>query len=270
MMAFPRLVPNQHLLQAVRCCLLVFSICIALPSNARSQESAESKPTAEMKKVKPAKPANKPANPAFVKVEDDPKLPRVLLLGDSISIGYTVAVREQLTGIANVYRPATNCASSKHGVAGIDKWLGDKPWDVIHFNFGLHDLKFVRDSETIVPLGTEGAHHQVELDAYRDNLNAIVERLKKTGATLVWCNTTPVPEGANGRSPGDVEPYNQVAQEVAEKHSVMIDDLNAFASARLAKIQLPKDVHFTAAGSKELAEQVAQVIRTALESRGAK
>ncbi len=145
-------------------------------------------------KPKPAKASAKPVNPAFAQIKDDPALPRVLLLGDSISIGYTVAVREQLKGIANVHRPAANCASSKHGVAGIDKWLGDKSWDVIHFNFGLHDLKFVRDSETIVPLGTEGAHHQIELDAYRANLTKIVERLKQTGATLVWCNTRQYPK----------------------------------------------------------------------------
>ncbi len=224
----------------------------------------------ETVKPKPAKASAKPANPAFAQIKDDPALPRVLLLGDSISIGYTVAVREQLKGIANVHRPATNCASSKHGVAGIDKWLGDKPWDVIHFNFGLHDLKFVRDSETIVPLGTEGAHHQIELDAYRANLTKIVERLKQTGATLVWCNTTPVPEGANGRRPEDVEPYNLAALEVAKEHGLIVDDLNAFASERLATIQLPKDVHFSASGSKELAEHVATVIQSALKTRDAK
>lgn len=34
-----------------------------------------------------------PADPAFDPVKDDPNLPRVLLIGDSISIGYTVPVR---------------------------------------------------------------------------------------------------------------------------------------------------------------------------------
>ncbi len=246
--------------RTLACAAMVSLFVTATQCSAWSQEPAE---------PKPAKAAPKPANPAFVQIKDDPALPRVLLLGDSISIGYTVAVREKLKGIANVHRPATNCASSKHGVAGIDKWLGDKPWDVIHFNFGLHDLKFVRDSETIVPLGTEGAHHQIELDAYRANLTKIIERLKQTGATLVWCNTTPVPDGANGRRPEDVEPYNRVALEIAKSHGVMVNDLNAYASERLTKIQLPKDVHFTADGSKQLAEHVAQVIQSALKSRSA-
>ncbi|QDV66172.1 SGNH/GDSL hydrolase family protein [Crateriforma conspicua] len=70
----------------------------------------------------------------------DASLPNVLLIGDSISIGYTTAVRSQLSGVANVYRPPTNCGPTTRGVEQIDQWLGDRKWDVIHFNFGLHKL----------------------------------------------------------------------------------------------------------------------------------
>ena len=87
-------------------------------------------------------PARKP-NPAMAKVEDVPGLPRVLLIGDSISIGYTVPVRELLEGKANVHRPLTNCGPTSKGVAEIEEWLGDGKWDVIHFNWGLHDLKYM-------------------------------------------------------------------------------------------------------------------------------
>src|SRR5688572_1778820 len=97
----------------------------------------------------PKKPAAR-VNPAFVPVTDDPALPRVLLLGDSISMGYTVPVRERLKGVANVHRPAANCGPTERGVANLDKWLGDGKWDVIHFNFGLHDLKYVDGKGTLV------------------------------------------------------------------------------------------------------------------------
>ena len=43
-------------------------------------------------------PAPTAPNPAYAQVADVPGLPRVLLLGDSISIGYTVPVRERLQG----------------------------------------------------------------------------------------------------------------------------------------------------------------------------
>src|SRR5512137_1049512 len=82
-------------------------------------------------------------NPAFAKVEDVPGLPRVLLIGDSISIGYTVAVRDLLKAKANVHRIPVNGASTLNGLKNLDTWLGTSKWDVIHFNWGLHDLKYL-------------------------------------------------------------------------------------------------------------------------------
>ena len=70
-------------------------------------------------------------------------LPRVLIIGDSISIGYTLPVRKLLDGRANVHRAAANCGPTTRGLESLDAWLGDKPWDVIHFNWGLHDLKYM-------------------------------------------------------------------------------------------------------------------------------
>ncbi|MDE2954799.1 MAG: SGNH/GDSL hydrolase family protein, partial [Gemmatimonadota bacterium] len=82
-------------------------------------------------------------NPAFEPIEDVPGLPRVLIIGDSISIGYTVPVRELLKGKANLHRPLTNCGPTKRGTEEIENWLGDGSWDVIHFNWGLHDIVYM-------------------------------------------------------------------------------------------------------------------------------
>lgn len=77
------------------------------------------------------------------------KLPRVLLLGDSISVGYTDFVIGILLGKVDVYRPLNNgggyenCEGTTKAVKKLDAWLGDGRWDLIHFNFGLHDLKHV-------------------------------------------------------------------------------------------------------------------------------
>ena len=72
-------------------------------------------------------------------VKDDPALPRVLLIGDSVSRGYTQAVRKALAGKANVHRAPENCGPTANGLRKIDIWLADGKWDVIHFNFGIHD-----------------------------------------------------------------------------------------------------------------------------------
>ena len=82
-------------------------------------------------------------NPAFAEVEDVAGLSRILLIGDSISIGYTVPVREALKGKVNVHRPKANCGPTSTALKSIDAWLGDGKWDVIHFNWGLHDLKYM-------------------------------------------------------------------------------------------------------------------------------
>ena len=76
---------------------------------------------------------------ALVKVRDDESLPRVLLIGDSISIGYHLDVRSALAGVANVHRPTENGGPTSNGVEKLEEWLaehGERPWDVIHYNFG--------------------------------------------------------------------------------------------------------------------------------------
>ncbi len=190
----------------------------------------------------PAKP-----NP-FVSVTDVPGLPRVLLIGDSISIGYTIPVQEALKGEANVHRVPTNCGPTIRGLEQLDQWLGKDKWDLIHFNWGLHDLR------------CDTGDRQVPIDQYEKNLDKLVARLKGTGAKLVWCSTTPVPEGAARRVPEDVSVYNAVAKRIMATHGVPINDLYTFALPRLAEIQRSKDVHYTPDGSKVLGAEVARVI----------
>src|SRR5436190_2584885 len=84
-------------------------------------------------------------DPAMEPITDEPGLPRVLLIGDSISMGYTIPVRKALKGKANIHRILTNGSSTVTGLANLDEWLGKGKWDVIHLNWGLHDLKHYKD-----------------------------------------------------------------------------------------------------------------------------
>jgi len=197
-------------------------------------------------------------NPAYRKIEDAPGLPRVLLIGDSISIGYTEAVRTELAGKANVHRIPANGSSTVVGVRNLEAWLGTAKWDVIHFNFGLHDLKII-----------EGGQHQAPLADYESNLRAIVERLKKSGARLIWATTTPVPDAkvSPPRASADVLVFNAVAKKIMDESGIPVDDLYALVKPRLDELQMPANVHFNKAGYDELAHQVAQSILKALESR---
>jgi acyl-CoA thioesterase-1 len=231
--------------------------------------------------LRAADPAPKPAAPAAAKpkpeamkpVSDDPNLPRVLVIGDSISIGYTVPVRAKLKGKANVHRPLANCAATINGLKDLDKWLGDPKtpagkWDVIHFNWGLHDLKY-HDGKGTIRAVNEGTQ-QVPVAEYEKNLRTLVKRLKETGATLIWASTTPVPEGTLGRVPADAKKYNDAAARVMKDEGVQTDDLYAFAEPKLAEIQLKANVHFSPSGYDALAGAVAGTIEKALEARMSK
>lgn len=209
----------------------------------------------------------------------DPKLPNVLILGDSISIGYTLQVRKLLDGKANVFRPHTtdgskpeNCSGTTKGVESIDRWLGDRKWDVIHFNWGLHDLKHVTEPGGNTVSKDPNDPPQATVDQYAVNIEKIVERLNQSGAKLIFATTTPVVPDTNGplRESDAPQKYNEAAIKIMKEHGVTVNDLFAFCEPQLDKLQRPKNVHFTDQGSQALAEQVAKAIETALNSKGSK
>jgi acyl-CoA thioesterase-1 len=205
-------------------------------------------------KKKAAGPKTRAPSPVLAPVTDVAGLPRVLLIGDSISMGYTLPVRARLAGRANVHRPPENSGDTARGVASLDKWLGTGKWDVVHFNFGLHDLKYLNAAGQLAPPDQGKQVHS--LAQYEANLRKIVARLQQTGAKLVYATTTPVPPGTTGRVADDAVPYNAVATRVMKELGVAINDLHAFVVPRIAELQRPANVHFTDTGSARLADVV--------------
>ncbi len=204
---------------------------------------------------------SKAQKPELAQIDDVAGLPRVLILGDSISIGYTLPLRAALRGIANVHRPPEGCGHTAKALENLEKWLGDGRWDVIHFNFGLHDIKYTAAGKLAMP--PEGKR-SVEPEQYVKNLEAIVTRLEKTGAQLIWRPTTPVPVGAMGRIRGDAEKYNALAAGIMSRHGVAIDDLNPLIMAGKVGRTAPDNVHFGKKGSRLLACRIAATIKKIL------
>ena len=193
-------------------------------------------------------------------IKDVAGLPRVLIIGDSISIGYTLPTRTLLKGKVNLHRIPTNGGPTTKGVAEIDKWLGDGKWDLIHFNWGLHDLKYMGpNGENLYPK-EKGGKVQVPINEYEKNLHKLVARMKKTGAKLVWRNTTPVPPGSKGRYVGDSVRFNEAAAKVMKKHGVPTLDLFTMSKERMKELMRPANVHYFPQGSQALAEAVAKDI----------
>jgi acyl-CoA thioesterase-1 len=247
-------------------------------------------PVAYAQNLEPAsglKAPAKPLDPSLIEVPDQPSLPHVLLIGDSISMGYTLDVRAKLKGRANVHHPAENCGPTERGLARLDDWLGTNHWDVIHFNFGLHDLKYLDAKGKYV--APENGKQLAPPEVYRKNLRELALRLKKTGAALIFATTTPVPPGTLGRVAGDEQPYNKVAASVMHELDIPVDDLGGYveaqqlklpprpaseapppgkhAIARPGEIQLPFNVHFTPDGYNQLADLVVASVEKALPKK---
>ena len=194
-------------------------------------------------------------------------MPKVLIMGDSISIGYTSHVIENLKGVAEVKRHKGNAGPTIRGVAKIEEWLGDGKWDLIHFNWGLWDM-----------YGWEYHKDDRSPSAYGKRLESLVERLKKTGAKLIWATTTPAcPDKETTmerRFKQDVRissvlesKYLEAALAVMRKNGVQVNDLHAFMKPQWAKYAIAdNNVHFKPEGKKALGKKVSDCIADALKA----
>lgn len=191
-------------------------------------------------------------------------LPNVLIIGDSISMGYTPFLKAMLKDRAFVWHPDENCEGTTKGVLKIDEWIGTAKWNIIHFNFGLHDIKHV-NAENGSNSNLPEDPPQANLSQYSENLKIIVEKLKSTGAKLIFATTTPVPQKSSPfRNPEDIVNYNNAALEIMKKQDIEVNNLYEFILPKIDQIQLPDNVHFKPEGYQVLAERVSDYILKAL------
>lgn len=207
----------------------------------------------------------------FRYIEPTDSLPKVFIYGDSISIAYTEYVRSCLQDKACVFRIHENGSSSNEFIQKMEAmrlamfqphlsqgWNFE--WDVIHFNVGLHDLKYVVNGKLDKEKGTQVS----SLETYENNLRSIINYLKTRHpkAKLIFATTTPVPEGERGRNAGDAKRYNKIALKVMKDHKdIGLNDLYKFSVPVLEEFAVgPGNVHFKAEGSRLQGIEVARLI----------
>ncbi len=196
--------------------------------------------------------------------------PNVLIYGDSISIKYTAQVRAELEGRATVIRLFKNGGSSRDFIANMNRmeetmfqphlkngW--DFSWDVIHFNVGLHDLKYLKGKHL-----NKSGKQVSSIEDYKDNLNGICRFLKEKypDAKLIFATTTAVPPNAKGRFQGDSIKYNKAALEVLANYpDIVINDLYTFTLPHAEEwAEAPGNVHYNEAGFTAQGKEAARVI----------
>jgi lysophospholipase L1-like esterase len=193
-------------------------------------------------------------------------LPKVVLVGDSIRLGYAPLVAKRLAGRAEVISSPENAEDSSKLLAHLDPWVIEEKPDVVHLNCGLHDLKYHRARK----------RHQVELAAYQANLRRIVGRLQKeTNASIVWATTTPIHDARHARRKTDFDRhneavirYNTAAISELRQAGVVVHDLYTVIDRGGSEKLLDEDgTHYVAEGNERLAEAVAECILRQLEAR---
>lgn len=189
------------------------------------------------------------------------EVPKVLLIGDSIRVGYAPLVAKKLAGMAEVISPTEAVGDTTVVLKNLDAWLALKP-TVVHVNSGLHDLKVDKSARV----------HQVPADRYAENLKAIVGRIRKATPHVIFASTTPILDDRHAgrkasfdRFEKDVKAFNAVALKTMAVAGVPVHDLHRIVVDGGPDTMLGKDgTHYTPAGYERLAGAVADSIRRQL------
>jgi lysophospholipase L1-like esterase len=189
---------------------------------------------------------------------------KVLLIGDSIRMGYEDIVRRGLEGVAEVWAPKENGRDSRNVLAHAESWMARQSATLIHVNCGLHDIK--RPPGSVEPA--------VPLQEYRRNVRQILTGALESGATAIWALTTPVNQEWHhenkpfDRFQRDVIAYNGAAAAIARELGAEVEDLyQLIMHAGRDRLLLHDGVHYNVEGYRLLGDAVAERIRLALSDR---
>ncbi len=199
------------------------------------------------------------------------KKPRILIIGDSISIGYTPVVEQDLKEVALVKHNLGNAEHTGTGLEKIEEWIGDTDWDIIQFNWGLWDLCY-RHPDAKVYGNRDKVNGKIthSLDVYRSNLEDLVLRMKQlSDAKLIFITTSYVPNEEAGRFSEDALSYNRVAKEVMDRHNILIHDIyKKSRNIHRNYGQGEDDVHYTKLGYEKLGKRVSKFLVVQLKAIG--
>jgi sialate O-acetylesterase len=203
---------------------------------------------------------------------EDPRLPRVLIIGDSISGGYQEPLRNRLAGTANLIGEAqlqnaalASCGPVCYTTTGALKddnlrnhLKSRGPYDVIHFNMGIHEFAGATpDAAT----------------SYADRLRQVIAVMREAApqSKLIWCSSTgTISDNLIPRFPkylSNCQAFNAAAAKVMEEENIPINDLYGFLQPRIREVITGDHIHFQDAAKKEMADFLAPKILEALPKR---
>jgi lysophospholipase L1-like esterase len=184
---------------------------------------------------------------------------KVVLIGDSIRMGYQPFVTRKLEGKAEVWGPGTNCRHSLWALDHFQEWVADQEPDVVHVNFGIHDASIQADGE-----------HQILLDQYRLCLKRFIGKVKALeNVRMIWATITPLYIAEEGvpmsdwkpKTEAEIDVFNAAALEIINAEGVAVNDLqDVILRNDFSKCLTQDGCHMTELGNEVLSEAVVEVI----------
>lgn len=175
-------------------------------------------------------------------------LPRVLLVGDSITYGYQEKVRELLKGVCYVDYIATSYAiDSKIYNTIVESFFKDSKYDIVHFNHGLHGIHMSKRT-------------------YKSCIKKLLNRLK---SKTILATSTIVYEPGNNKVDSKwsrrLEERNAAVKELAGEYGYSIDNLYAVSLAINKDFRSDDGTHYKQEGYRAFSESVAESVKVLLK-----
>jgi len=185
---------------------------------------------------------------------------KIVLLGDSIRLGYEKFIKDSLEGVAEVYSPKDNCKFTLNLLRYIHSYVGPdglpSDADLVHWNAGLWDvINMVGDDLPLTPP-----------DAYADLIKRINKRIRWCfpKAKIVFATSTNVVEerytGTVRRFNKDIENYNKIALDALNGTDTVINDLYSITKNIPSECRSDMTHFNTEQGVKTLGGKVLAVI----------
>ena len=184
---------------------------------------------------------------------------KILLIGDSIRMGYDKYVKDALANVAEVAYPQTNCRFANFVLRYAHEWKKEVNFtddvDLVHWNAGLWDVLELFGDEPITPI-----------DTYKEMIKRIDKRLRFLfpKAKFVFATCTCVCEEMSNpdftRKNENIKKYNQYALEALKDTDTIINDLYSLTET------FPREYHsdwvhfYTPKGTEIIGGRVLSVI----------
>ena len=183
----------------------------------------------------------------------------IVLIGDSIRMGYDKYVKDSLKEVANVFYPDENCRFAEYTLRFLHEWKAKGEWgddiDLVHWNAGLWDVIELFDDE---PLSTP--------EYYENAIKRIDKRIRMLfpKAKVVFATSTAVLDGKFGyefkRHNAIIEKYNSIALKALENTGTVINDLYSLTKDCPEKYHSDAVHYYTDEGRECIGGRVLSVI----------